>query len=378
MTKLGVLIVGQTPPPYGGQAIIIDNLVHGTYEQIDVHHVRMEFSETLSDARKFSVTKVLHVFELIAKVLWARLRTGATVLYYPPSGPTRHGVLRDLVVLPSVRWAFRDTVFHFHAGGISEYYPTLPQPLQFLARRAYFHPTLAINSSELNPPDAAFVGARHSVVVPLGIRDDAATFLDDRPTARGAGRPVILFVGFLVDDKGTVTLLEAAGELRRRGHDVEVRFMGEFPTPEVRDGFWKLAEDQGIRDRVVHLGVLTGDAKSQQYADADIFCFPSHFESETFGVVLLEAMQFELPVVTTRWRGIPSVVAEGETALLADIKDSATVADHLERLLDDPALREKLGQAGRRRFLELYEESRFTAALEQAIVDAVCPTGPRG
>ncbi|MBV9935881.1 MAG: glycosyltransferase family 4 protein [Actinobacteria bacterium] len=370
MAKLGLLIVGQTPPPYGGQAIIIDNLVHGSYDQLEVHHVRMEFSESLSEARQFSVMKVLHVFELIAKVLWARLRTGATVLYYPPSGPTRHGVLRDLVVLPSIRWAFRDTVFHFHAGGISEYYPRLPRPLKFLARRAYFHPTLAINSSDLNPPDAAFIGARQSVVVPLGIRDEAPKF-EGRPSARGTGQLVILFVGYLVEDKGVVTLLQAAGELRDRGYDFEVQFMGEFATPQFRDRFWKLADELRVRDRVVHLGVLTGDAKSQAYRDADIFCFPSHFDSETFGVVLLEAMQFELPIVTTRWRGIPSVVAEGETALLADIQDPTTVADHLERLLKDPALRDQLGQAGRRRYLEHYEESRFTQALEQAIVAAV-------
>ena len=369
MAKLGILIVGQTPPPYGGQAIIIDNLVHGTYEQLDVHHVRMEFSESLSEARQFSITKVLHVFELIVKVLWARLRTGAKVLYYPPSGPTRHGVLRDLVVLPSIRWTFSETVFHFHAGGISEYYPTLPRPLRFLARRAYFHPELAVNSSSLNPPDAEFLGAKQSVVIPLGVRDDAAEF-EGQPSTRGTGTPVILFVGYLVEDKGVVTLLEAAGELRRRRCDFAVQFMGEFATPQFREQFWAIARKQGVTDRVTHLGVRTGDDKWQAYADADIFCFPSHFDSETFGVVLLEAMEFELPVVTTRWRGIPSVVAEGETALLADIKDSVTVADHLELLLADPALREKLGQAGRRRFLEHYEESRFTAALERAIVAA--------
>jgi glycosyltransferase involved in cell wall biosynthesis len=368
--ETAVLIVGQTPPPYGGQAIIIDNLVKGSYDRIHVHHVRMEFSENLAEARRFSVTKVLHVFELVVKVLWARLRTGANVLYYPPSGPTRHGVLRDLVVLPSIRWAFNDTVFHFHAGGISEYYPTLPRPLRFMARRAYFHPDLAISSSELNPPDASFVHAKRSVVIPLGIRDHAAAF-EGRPNARGTGRPVILFVGFLIENKGVITVLEAAGKLLERGIDFEVRFMGEFESPEFRDRFWATAESLGVHDNVAHLGVLTGDEKFQAYADADIFCFPSHFESETFGVVLLEAMQFELPTVTTRWRGIPSVVAEGETALLAPIRDGGAVADHLERLIDDPALREKLGQAGRRRYLDLYEESRFTAALERAIVAMV-------
>ena len=161
-----------------------------------------------------------------------------------------------------------------------------------------------------------------------------------------------------------------AAELHKRGLDFEVWLMGEFESDGLRDRFLAAARDAGIADRVIHLGIRTGDAKFQTYADADIFCFPSHFDSETFGVVLLEAMEFSLPVVTTRWRGIPSVVAEDETALLVPIKDGVALADALQRLLEDPALRDKLGEAGRARFLERYEEKRFLRAMEQAFVDA--------
>ncbi|MBV8980216.1 MAG: glycosyltransferase family 4 protein [Acidimicrobiia bacterium] len=366
--KLGVLVVGQTPPPWGGQAVIIQNLLDGDYDRIVLHHVRMEFSESLSQARKLAVGKILHLFELIAKVLWARVRTRATVLYYPPSGPSRLPVFRDLVVLPAIRWAFPHTVFHFHAGGISEHYITLSRPLRFLARRAYFHPDLAISSSDLNPPDAEFVRAERTEIIPLGVADHAGD--GALHPHRGQGRPKILFVGFLIESKGIFTLLDGAAELHKRGLDFEVWLMGEFESDGLRDRFLAAARDAGIADRVIHLGIRTGDAKFQTYADADIFCFPSHFDSETFGVVLLEAMEFSLPVVTTRWRGIPSVVAEDETALLVPIKDGVALADALQRLLEDPALRDKLGEAGRARFLERYEEKRFLRAMEQAFVDA--------
>jgi glycosyltransferase involved in cell wall biosynthesis len=364
--KLRVLVVGQTPPPYGGQAVIIENLVNASYDGIEMHHVRMQFSERLSEVSKFSPGKLGHLIVLVARVLWARLRTGATVLYYPPSGPSRLPVLRDLVVLPSIRWAFGATVFHFHAGGISEYYETLPRPLRFMARRAYFHPDLAVSSSELNPPDAAFVGAKQSAVIPLGIPDHATDGFD--PSARGTGPATILYVGFLAEAKGLLVLLAAVGELRRRGVDFELRLMGEFESPGFRESFYACARDLDVEARLTHLGVLTGREKYQAFADADIFCFPSHFHSETFGVVLLEAMQFELPVVATRWRGIPSVVEEGGTALLVHIKDSAALADALARLIEDPSLRRALGAAGRRRYLERYEETHFTVAMEAALL----------
>jgi len=70
------------------------------------------------------------------------------------------------------------------------------------------------------------------------------------------------------------------------------------------------------------------------------FCFPTFFESETFGVVLLEAMQFSLPIVATRWRGIPSIITDGDNGFLVDPKDPIGLSEKLETLLRDPAMRD--------------------------------------
>jgi glycosyltransferase involved in cell wall biosynthesis len=60
-------------------------------------------------------------------------------------------------------------------------------------------------------------------------------------------------------------------------------------------------------------GRKVGIEKWTAYRCADIFCFPTYYGPETFGNVLLEAMMFELPTVSTRWRAIPDIVVEGET-----------------------------------------------------------------
>jgi glycosyltransferase involved in cell wall biosynthesis len=96
--------------------------------------------------------------------------------------------------------------------------------------------------------------------------------------------------------------------------------------------------------------VLSGDAKFETFSRSDIFCFPSHYDAETFGLVLLEAMSFGLPVVATRWRGISSIVREGQTGFLTPIKDSVALADKLEALLLDPELRRSMGAKGREVF----------------------------
>jgi len=93
---------------------------------------------------------------------------------------------------------------------------------------------------------------------------------------------------------------------------------------------------------VVNLaGVQSGDDKFRYYAQASIFCFPTFFESEAFPVVLLKAMQFRLPVDSTRWRGISAIVRDGVTGFLVPINDVAALAERLELLLVDDSLREK-------------------------------------
>ncbi|HEY2826902.1 MAG TPA: glycosyltransferase, partial [Pirellulales bacterium] len=87
-------------------------------------------------------------------------------------------------------------------------------------------------------------------------------------------------------------------------------------------------------------------------------CLPTFYEAETFGVVLVEAMSFQLPVVATRWRGIPEIVDDGVTGFLIEAKKASAVADRLQQLQLNPDLRLAMGEAGRAKFLR-----EFTAEL---------------
>ena len=85
-------------------------------------------------------------------------------------------------------------------------------------------------------------------------------------------------------------------------------------------------------------------------------------------MVIVEAMQFDKPVVSTQWRGIPSVVSADESGFLVPIKSPERVAEKLELLINDPALRSKMGAAGRRIFEEEFSIERFYERMEAAFV----------
>ena len=202
--------------------------------------------------------------------------------------------------------------------------------------------------------------------MPNGLPDEFDRFQNLKPVNPV---PVILFVGLMREEKGVEVLIEAARLLRDRGLRFRVEFVGEFMSEAYRRKVLRQIQDQQLADCVFCCGRKVADEKWAHFRRADIFCFPSYYPAESFGNVLVEAMMFELPVVSTRWRGIPDIVEDGVTGFLTPVKDAAEVSDHLARLLQDEQLRASMGRKGRWRFLELFTIENYINQTERVVLD---------
>jgi glycosyltransferase involved in cell wall biosynthesis len=368
---LKVLVVGQSPPPYGGQAIMIDRFVNCQMADVRLIHVRMGFSSHMNEVGRVRLSKLLHLVSLVARIIFHRFVSGARVLYYPPAGPDRVPMFRDFIILISTRWLFDKTVFHYHSGGISELYDDLPAWQKWLFRQAYFGADAAIRLSELNPPDGKTLRAKREFVIPNGIDDPCPDLqLPAAVPPITTSRPLrILFVGILRESKGVSVLVEACSRIAERGIPFEVEMLGQWHCAEFADRTVERFRELNLEDRILFLGVLTGQEKYRAYQRADVLCFPSFFNNETFGVVLVEAMACGLPVVSTRWRAIPSVVDDGQTGFLVQPHDSKGVADRLEALANNPELRRSMGQRGREKFLAEFLFDRHAQQMRRALLE---------
>ena len=178
-------------------------------------------------------------------------------------------------------------------------------------------------------------------VIPNGI--DLDEFPERSRDGAGSGPVRVLFVGrIFAEQKGLDVLVEAIGLLTDPAA-VRVRLVGE----EWGSGpaLARRARDLGVAGSVAFLGPVPRAQLLEEYRTADLLVLPSRFEP--FGIVLLEAMASGLPVVASRVGGIPTVVRENESGLLVRPGDPEALAAALQRLVDDPAGRERMGAAGR-------------------------------
>lgn len=178
-------------------------------------------------------------------------------------------------------------------------------------------------------------------------------------------RPVVLFVGRITRQKGIHLLLRAARFLPE-GVQVVLR-AGSPDTPEIQaEVDAAVAEAQALGHDVVFIEeALARDDLTALIGSATIFCCPSVYEP--FGLVNVEAMACGVPVVASAVGGIGEVVEHGTTGLLVPIEGreeaafARDLAEALSRLLDDPALARKMGEAGRRRVVERFSWRQVAA-----------------
>ena len=149
--------------------------------------------------------------------------------------------------------------------------------------------------------------------------------------ARSIGGKIILFIGIDWVRKGGPDLLKAFDLVAANHPEALLHIVG--CSPAVR------------HPRVRTFGQLPLDKVADQLAGADVFCLPSYFEPSPVAVV--EAMHHGLPTVGTRVGGMSDRIIDGETGWLVEAGDIPGLARSLSALLDDPAQRSSMGEAGR-------------------------------
>ena len=218
------------------------------------------------------------------------------------------------------------------------------------------------------------------------IRDDVAVLIPGSgvdtahfmPAPEPTETPMVVFVGRMIWDKGVREFVEAAKVVQARG--IEARFVmvggldpgnpAAIPEPTLR---------QWVQDGTVEWWGEQSDMLAVYHA-ASLVVLPSYYR-EGLPKVLLEAAACGRPVVTTDAPGCRDAVIHGQTGFLVPVRDSVALAERMQKLVEDPALRAAMGRAGRIRAEKEFSTERVVAetlSVYEQLLNTANTSSPRG
>jgi glycosyltransferase involved in cell wall biosynthesis len=229
---------------------------------------------------------------------------------------------------------------------LEPYYRKLEKVLPLCSEVAVLSPILARQWSERFP----FLSP--VTVLPLITEDSSMLNVSAQLAANGANGPGEVVFGSaarIETGKGPFVLAEALALVRQRRTDVHVRLAGTGPaTSEVKARVREL----GVNGSWEFTGAYEGTIGCSAFMRTlDVFVLPSFAEGTSKSVI--EAMSHGLPAITTDVGGLPDLITS-DSGILVPAGDSRALADAMLRLASDPALRKRMGQAARERYLELF------------------------
>lgn len=220
------------------------------------------------------------------------------------------------------------------------------------------------HNSKADIHDQMGVPLERLTVVPVGV--DHEIFRPYGDVVKKKGRLMVTSSSD-VPMKGLVPLLEAIAKLRVE-RDIDLIVIGQ-PRPKGRVAL--ALERLELSDIVTTISGVSDEELARLYGEAEVAIVPSLYEG--FSLPAIEAMSCGLPVVATTGGALPEVVgANGETGLLVEPNNPEALVEAIRRLLDDPALRERLGKNGRQRVMERFTwqvTAKGTAACYEAILN---------
>lgn len=363
--KKKVLFVLHLPPPIHGAAVMGKNvqdsqLINDVFE---CRFINLSASKSISKIGKLSVGKFWFLISSYFLIIKTAIQFKPDLCYITPSS-WDWGFYRDFIIVQSLKLINIPIIAHFHN-------KSKPGWLQskhnfFLNKIFYRKIKIILLAKELYYEKKLFISDKDVYYCPNGITKIYA--LNTKKEVDDKFR--FLFLSNMMEEKGVFVLLNACKILKEKNYSFEIHFIGKWADISEED-FNNFINRNNLQDYVIIHGAKYNDEKNDIFLQSDVFVFPTYYHGETFGLVLLEAMQFSLPCITTLEGGIPSVVKEGETGYLVNPKNYLEFAEKMEFLLNNKSLAVEMGKNGKKLFEEKFTIEKFEKRFAEILKDAL-------
>lgn len=368
-----ILFILHYPPPVHGAAVIGDTIrkSHLVNISFQCRYINLGISKNIDDIGRNKFSKFYKYIAINLEVLKNLALFRPDICYVTPVSKGI-GFYKDAVVIFWIKIFRRKVIYHFHNKGI-----TLKQDKTFddLLYKLVFRNAYVILLSKLLYPDVKkYVPENRVFYCPNGISEDMSTkgikphFIEytDAATEQKIN---ILFLSNLMRSKGIFTLLDACRILNERKIAFECLIAGGQGDLTINE-ILQFVQKSELNSCVKILGPIHGQGKRDLLSVSDIMVHPTL--NDCLPLVLLEAMQHSLPIISTFEGAIPDVVEDGVSGFLIPKNDAKVLADKIELLIKDTSLRIRMGEAGYNKYRKEFTLEIFENRMEQVFKKLEC------
>jgi len=352
-----ILFLLQWPPPVHGSSVVGSYIRNSKLinQEFDCDFVNLSTSKKMDEIGKYKLLKFTTYLRILIKIVYLILIKKYDLVYMAISINGK-AIFKDAFIVFLLKVFKKKIVFHLHNKGASQY----EGQIRKLTYKFVFKSAKVILLSDYLYDDIS----TYVKIQDVNICHNGIPSLSKMELKHGEGEKDkildFLFLSNMIESKGVFILLQACSILRQKGKQFNCHFVGAWKDIEEKDFHQKLKQLQ-IEDCVFFHGPKYGDEKEKYWKMADVFVFPTFYKQECFPLVLLEAMQYSLPLISTFEGGIPDIVMENENGFLCKQADSTCLAEKMEIFINNPTLSRQLGDKGQKHFdnkfkLDIFEK----------------------
>ncbi|MBN1116060.1 MAG: glycosyltransferase family 4 protein [Bacteroidales bacterium] len=347
--KPAILFFIQLPPPVHGVSIMNELLysnqkINSEYRK---YLLKLDFSKKFEDIRQLSLRKIIKSIWLVFKLSFKLIKVKPQLVYFSFM-PVGIGFFRDALYLLVIKCFKKKVLLHLDNRGILNH--TNNKIRRWLYNITLRNTNIIHLSEKLVETELVPLKLRNLnyFVVPNAVKEVKYTY-DNKQDKDIVD---ILFLSNLMPQKGIFIAIDIFKDLYEKHQHIRLHIIGQ-PVKRV-----PVRIPEKISKNVVFHGALFGYEKYKILSNADIFIFPSFFGEECMPLSIIEAMQFELPVIATNNGAVNELIQHNYNGYLPEIGEWDTFKTYLEKLIIDSELRNKMGLKSR----DIYEK-KFTSAI---------------
>ena len=360
--KSKILILGKLPPPYIGPSVATQLILNSKLkEEFDLIHLDTSDHRDINTLGALDFQNFYLAFKHYLLLIRAITRHQPDLVYMP-TGQTTISYARDAGFILISKLLGRNVLGHLRGGNFRSWYNSANPLIQLLVRKIHsLVDGQIVLGNNLKGLFSWLMSEDKIFVIPNG-GDYPRLPQDNFKNSRNFR---VLYLSNFQRTKGVLETLKAASAVYRKHQNVEFVFAGSWRDDKTKTDFQQFVKAHSELP-VTCMGAVTGKDKFRLLASASVFVLPTYYPNEGHPWVIVEAMSYGLPIISTNHAAIPECVRDGVNGYIVNKRNAHQIAERINYLIENPLVRKQMGSESRRFYLENFTEGKMVARLSQA------------